>query len=62
MEMAGFWMLALVALGLVATGLPAFIVLIGVAVSFSALGVVTGAVSYHFLAAVPARIEGEQVR
>jgi tripartite ATP-independent transporter DctM subunit len=58
MEMAGFWMLALVALGLVATGLPAFIVLIGVAVAFSALGVVTGVVSYHFLAAVPARITG----
>src|SRR5258708_2982874 len=58
MEMAGFWMLALVALGLVATGLPAFIVLMGVAVSFSALGVVTGVVSYHFLAAVPARITG----
>src|SRR5258708_26037513 len=58
MEMAGFWRLALVALGLVATGLPAFIVLIGVAVSFSALGVVTGVVSYHFLAAVPARITG----
>src|SRR5260221_3624962 len=56
--MAGFWMLAVVALGLVATGLPAFIVLIGVAVSFSALGVVTGVVSYHFLAAVPARITG----
>ena len=56
--MAGFWMLALVALGLVATGLPAFIVLISVAVSFSALGVATGAVSYHLLAAVPARITG----
>src|SRR5260370_442673 len=37
MEMAGFWMLALVGIGLVATGLPAFIVLIGVAVAFAAL-------------------------
>src|SRR5258707_14002350 len=58
MEMAGFWMLALVALGLVATGLPAFIVLIGIAVAFSALGVAAGVVSFHFLAAVPARITG----
>src|SRR6266704_2120306 len=58
MEMAGFWMLALVAIGLVATGLPAFIVLIGVAVAFSALGVTAGIVSYHLLAAVPARITG----
>jgi tripartite ATP-independent transporter DctM subunit len=58
MESAGFWMLALVAIGLVATGLPAFVVLIGVAVLFSALGVAGGFVSYHLLAAVPARITG----
>lgn len=58
MESAGFWMLALVAIGLVTTGLPAFVVLIGVAVLFSALGVAGGFVSYHFLAAVPARITG----
>lgn len=58
MASAGFWMLALVGLGLVATGLPAFVVLIGVAVLFSALGVAGDFVSYHFLAAVPARITG----
>jgi tripartite ATP-independent transporter DctM subunit len=58
METAGFWMLALVAIGLVTTGLPAFVVLIGVAVLFSALGIVGGFVSYHLLAAVPARITG----
>jgi TRAP-type mannitol/chloroaromatic compound transport system permease large subunit len=58
MESAGFWMLALVAIGLVATGLPAFVVLIGVAVLFSVLGVAGGFVSYHLLAAVPARITG----
>src|SRR3984893_2573911 len=58
MELAGFWMLALVALGLIATGLPAFVVLIRVAVAFSALGIAAGVVSYHLLAAVPARITG----
>jgi tripartite ATP-independent transporter DctM subunit len=58
MESAGVWMLALVAVGLVITGLPAFVVLIGVAVLFSALGIAGGFVSYHLLAAVPARITG----
>jgi len=58
MEMAGFWMLALVGIGLVATGFPAFIVLIGVAVAFAALGVAAGIVPYRLLAAVPARITG----
>src|ERR1700732_1636985 len=58
MESAGFWMLALVAIGLVGTGLPAFVGLIGVAVLFSALGITGGFVSYHLLAAVPARITG----
>jgi tripartite ATP-independent transporter DctM subunit len=58
MESAGFWMLALVAIGLVTTGLPAFIVLIGVAVLFSALGVAGDFVSYRLLAAVPSRITG----
>jgi tripartite ATP-independent transporter DctM subunit len=58
MESAGFWMLALVAGGLVTTGLPAFMVLIGVSVFFSALGVAGGIVPYHFLAALPARIIG----
>src|SRR5258707_9423879 len=58
MESAGFWMLGLVALGLVTTGLPAFVVLIGVAVLFAAVGVAGGFVSYHLLAAVPARITG----
>jgi len=58
MESAGFWMLALVAGGLVMTGLPAFIVLIGVSVIFAALGVAGGIVPYRFLAALPARIIG----
>jgi TRAP-type mannitol/chloroaromatic compound transport system permease large subunit len=58
MESAGFWMLGLVALGLVTTGLPAFVVLIGIAVLFAAVGVAAGFVSYHLLAAVPARITG----
>jgi tripartite ATP-independent transporter DctM subunit len=58
MESAGFWMLALVAGGLVMTGLPAFIVLIGVSVIFAALGLAGGIVPYRFLAALPARIIG----
>ena len=55
---AGFWMLALVAAMLVATGLPAFIVLIGVATLFAGLGLATGAIAYPLLTALPLRITG----
>ena len=58
MATAGFWMLALVATGLVATGLPAFIVLIGVSVLFATLGLALGALPYPLLTALPLRIVG----
>jgi TRAP-type mannitol/chloroaromatic compound transport system permease large subunit len=55
---AGFWMLALVAILLVATGLPAFMVLIGVAAGFAALGLATGTIAYPLLTALPLRVTG----
>lgn len=58
MESAGLWMLGLVAVLIVATGLPAFIVLIGVAALFAAIGVATGAISYPLLTALPPRLIG----
>src|SRR5712691_1890117 len=58
MEAAGLLMLALAVSLLIATGLPAFVVLIGVAVAFSALGIVTGALPYALLTALPLRIVG----
>jgi len=58
MATTGLWMLAAVAVGLIATGLPAWIVLIGVAVAFSAGGLFVGAFTLPILTAVPARILG----
>ena len=58
MEWAGFPMLAAVALGLIATGLPAFIVLIGVALLFALLGIALGAVPLSLLTALPLRLFG----
>jgi tripartite ATP-independent transporter DctM subunit len=51
-------MLAAVAVVLVATGLPSWIVLLGVAMVFAACGVVAGAVPAYLLTAVPARLLG----
>ena len=58
MEAAGLAMLATVAIALVATGLPAFIVLIGTALAFALLGMVTGDVPLALLTALPLRIVG----
>ncbi len=58
MATTGLWMLAAVAVALIATGLPAWIVLIGVAVAFSAAGLFVGAFTLPILTAVPARILG----
>ncbi|NDP42532.1 MAG: TRAP transporter large permease subunit [Aromatoleum sp.] len=58
MATAGLWMLAVVAVTLIATGLPAWIVLIGVAVAFSGGGLFVGAFTLPILTAVPARILG----
>jgi tripartite ATP-independent transporter DctM subunit len=51
-------MLAAVALGLAATGLPAFIVLIGVALLFALLGLAFGDISLSILTALPLRLIG----
>ena len=51
-------MLAAVALGLIATGLPAFVVLIGVALLFALLGIALGAVPLSLLTALPLRLFG----
>jgi len=58
MPAAGLWMLALVAVGMIATGLPAFIVLIGVATLFAVVGIVMGALPYELLTALPWRVLG----
>ena len=58
MATTGLWMMAAVAVALIATGLPAWIVLIGVAVAFSAGGLIVGAFTLPILTAVPARILG----
>ena len=55
---AGIWMLAGVGVLLIATGLPAWIVLIGVALAFSVGGVALGALSLSLLTAVPERLIG----
>ena len=58
MATTGLWMLAAVGVALIATGLPAWIVLIGVAVAFSAGGLFVGAFTLPILTAVPARMLG----
>jgi TRAP-type mannitol/chloroaromatic compound transport system permease large subunit len=58
MENAGFYMLACVPLLLIATGLPAFMILILISTLFAAFGVLTGAVPYELLQALPPRIVG----
>src|SRR5229473_1065112 len=58
MASAGLWMLALVAVVMIATGLPAFVALIGVAVLFAIIGVATGALPYALFTALPPRVLG----
>src|SRR6516162_8018587 len=58
METAGLWMLAAVAILLVATGLPAWVVLIGVAVAAAGAGAAAGAVPLPLLAGIPSRLLG----
>ncbi|HYL31918.1 MAG TPA: TRAP transporter large permease subunit [Stellaceae bacterium] len=58
MENAGFYMLAAVPVLLLATGLPAFMVLIAVATVAAAIGVASGAIPYELLTAMPERIVG----
>ena len=58
MESAGLWMLLAVAIVLLATGLPAYAVLMGVAALFAVIGVAAGAVDFGLLTALPSRIVG----
>lgn len=58
METAGLWMLLSVAVTVLLTGLPAWVVLIGVALAFAAGGLWLGAVGMPILTAVPPRLIG----
>jgi len=58
METAGLWMLLAVALVMVTTGLPAWIVLIGVAMISCMIGLVAGAFDVALLSALPSRVLG----
>jgi tripartite ATP-independent transporter DctM subunit len=58
MESAGLWMLLAVAVVLLASGLPAYAVLMGVSAIFATVGVAAGAVDYGLLTALPSRIIG----
>src|SRR5262245_66597919 len=51
-------MLLAVAIVLLATGLPAYAVLMGVASLFAAVGVLAGGIEYPLLTALPGRIIG----
>jgi len=58
MEAAGLWMLLAVAIVLLATGLPAYAVLMGVSAAFAVIGVLGGGIEYNLLTALPGRIIG----
>src|SRR5712672_2878542 len=58
METAGLWMLLAVAVTLLATGLPAYAVLMGVSALFATVGVLAGAFDVGVLTALPSRIIG----
>jgi tripartite ATP-independent transporter DctM subunit len=58
MANAGFYMLACVPVLLIATGLPAFMILILISTLFAAVGVLMGAMPYELLQALPQRIIG----
>jgi TRAP-type mannitol/chloroaromatic compound transport system permease large subunit len=57
-ESAGLWMLLAVAIVLLASGLPAFAVLMGVSSVFAVLGLAAGAFDVGVLTALPSRIIG----
>ncbi len=58
METAGLWMLAAVAALLLATGLPAWMVLTGVALAFAGFGAALGAFPLSLIAALASRLVG----
>src|SRR5689334_23005002 len=57
-ESAGLWMLLAVAVVLLATGLPAYAVLMGVSVLFAVVGLALGGLEWGLLTALPGRIIG----
>jgi tripartite ATP-independent transporter DctM subunit len=58
MESAGLWMLLAVAVTLLATGLPAYAVLMGISVLFGLVGLALGGLDFGLLTALPGRIIG----
>ncbi|HLX23666.1 MAG TPA: TRAP transporter large permease subunit, partial [Usitatibacter sp.] len=58
METCGLWMLAAVAVAMVATGLPAWLLLVGVSFAFAVGGIVAGAFDATLFAAIPSRLVG----
>jgi tripartite ATP-independent transporter DctM subunit len=58
MESAGLWMLGAAAVLMLSTGLPAWVVLVGVALAFSLIGAAAGAFAPGLLAALYSRLVG----
>lgn len=58
MRTAGLWMLAAVAALMLATGLPAWVLLAGVALGFAVFGVIAGAIPPALLTSIPSRLLG----
>ena len=58
METSGLWMLAAVAVAMLATGLPAWVVLTGVALAFCAAGIALGAFDLSLMGALDSRWVG----
>lgn len=58
MDTAGLWMLAAVAILMIATGLPSWLVLVGVAMGFGGLGLALGEFPLPFLSALSMRLLG----
>src|SRR5947207_1748584 len=58
MGAVGLWMLLTTGIVLAASGLPAWLVLVGTSFSFAAAGVATGVFSGALLAALPPRLLG----
>ena len=57
-NMAGLWMLGVLGVLILTTGLPVWALLVGVASMFAAAGLATGVMDVHILQALPARTVG----
>ena len=57
-NMAGLWMLLILGVLIITTGLPVWALLIGVASGFAAAGLATGVMDIHILQALPVRTIG----